>query len=111
MRTHLALVALVGLVGAAQAEELIAEPRNTFGIDAAVVVPVGDYSKIANLAGGALARVEVPLGTGFVFGRAGVLVHSLDDRIDGSLTFVPIYAGYRHPFGTSGAYVAGELGI
>jgi hypothetical protein len=107
------VVCLIAFASPAFAEEapLVEQQRKTFGIDAAVVVPVGDYGEVATLGGGALVRLEVPVGTGFVYGRAGVILHALDDRFEGSLTFVPIYAGYRHPLGDNGMYLAGELGI
>ena len=92
------------------ADESIDPPAKIVGVDAALVLPVGDYGKVANAGAGALVRLEVPVGTGFVFGRAGVIAHAVNDNYDGSLTFVPIYAGYRHPIGAS-AYIAGELGI
>lgn len=86
-------------------------PAKIIGIDAALVVPVGNYGDVAQLGAGALARFEVPIGTGFVYGRAGVIAHVLKDDFEGSLTLVPLYAGYRHPIAANGAYLAGELGI
>lgn len=83
----------------------------TIGVDAMAVMPVGDYGDAANVGIGVLGRLEVPAGPGFVTGRAGVIFHSMDSNYDGSLTLIPIYGGYRYPFGTSGAYVAGELGL
>lgn len=83
--------------------------RNTLGIDAIAVVPVGDYANVSDLGVGAGVRLELRAGSGFVTGRLGALFHTGD--FTGSLTLVPAYAGYRHPIGTGGAYIAGELGI
>jgi len=83
--------------------------ENTIGVDGAVVVPVGNYANVATVGVGALARIEVPAGAGFFTGRAGVIAHA--SRVDSMLTLVPLYAGYRLPLGTSGAYLAGELGL
>jgi hypothetical protein len=93
------------------ATSAFAETRNTIGIDGAFALPVGDYGEVATLAGGALVRIEVPLASGgFVTGRGGVLLHAVNRDLGmTSLTLVPIYAGYRHPFGSM--YVAGELGL
>ena len=109
----LVLVGLVAFTSPVLAEEVALEaPQKLLGVDAAVVVPMGDYGDVATLAGGAMVRLEFPVGRGYVYGRAGVLVHMLEDDFDGSLTFVPIYGGYRYPIDTSsGLYVAGELGI
>ena len=83
--------------------------RNTLGVDALAVVPVGDYANAADVGVGAGIRLEVPAGGGFITGRIGALFHS--GAYDGNLTLVPAYAGYRQPIGTGGAYLAGELGI
>jgi hypothetical protein len=84
------------------------EARRTLGVDAALVLPAGDYGEVATAGAGALGRLELPAGPGFVTGRAGVLLHAMEI---GNLTLVPIYAGYRQPVGTGGLYVAGELGL
>jgi hypothetical protein len=108
----LVVVGLIAFGGAAQADEVIEQPRNIVGVDAALVVPVGDYGEAANLGGGALVRLEFPVSTGgYVFGRTGIIFHTLKVGDSGTLTFVPLYVGYRHPLGTGGAYVAGEIGI
>jgi hypothetical protein len=88
-----------------------ADAQKTLGIDGAFALPVGDYGEVATLAGGALVRLEVPLPSGgFITGRGGVLLHAVNRDLGmTSLTLVPIYAGYRHPFGN--LYVAGELGL
>jgi hypothetical protein len=83
--------------------------RNTLGVDALAVVPVGDYANAADFGVGAGVRLEVPAGAGFITGRIGALFHS--GAYDTSLTLVPVYAGYRKPLGASGAYLAGELGV
>ena len=88
-----------------------ATPAKTIGLDAMAVMPVGDYGDVANLGMGVLGRLEVPAGTGFVTGRAGVIFHVMNADVDASLTLIPLYAGYRQPFGGGGAYVAGELGL
>ena len=108
----LVVVGLVAFASPVFAEEQLAAPQKLLGVDAAVVVPVGDYGEAASLAGGVMARVEFPVGPGYVYGRAGVLMHMLQDEYEGSLTFIPIYGGYRHPIdASSGLYVAGEVGI
>ncbi len=106
------VLALLAVASPAFAEEApLQAPTNILGVDAAVVVPVGDYGDVVQIGGGVLGRYEVPLGMGYVYGRAGVIAHTFKDGIDGSLWLVPLYAGYRHPLGPSGAYVAGEIGI
>lgn len=75
------------------------------------VLPVGDYGDVATMGLGILGRFEAPAGPGFVTGRGGVIFHALKTDADASLTFIPLYAGYRYPMGTSGAYLAGELGL
>jgi hypothetical protein len=85
-------------------------PPKTFGIDGAAVLPIGDYAEGVNFAAGALARIEIPAGTGFVTGRAGVLFHAVKNNV-ASLTMIPLYVGYRLPMGPSGLYLAGELGV
>lgn len=87
-----------------------APEANTIGVDGVAVLPIGDYSHAANAGVGALGRVEVPTGFGYITGRAGVIAH-VGTAEDVSLTLVPIYAGYRVPVGTGGGYVAGELGV
>ncbi|MEO7093651.1 MAG: hypothetical protein ABI175_10400 [Polyangiales bacterium] len=107
--------ALTSLAAAtASADEAItaaAPPQKTLGVDAMAVLPVGDYANAATLGLGILGRFEAPAGPGFLTGRAGVIFHAMKTTADASLTFVPIYAGYRYPLGTGGAYVAGELGV
>lgn len=83
---------------------------NTIGIDGMVVIPVGDYADVASLAIGALGRVEIPAGPGFVTGRIGALFH-MTELDDTTLLFFPIYGGFRYPLGSGSAYLAGELGI
>jgi hypothetical protein len=89
-------------------------PPRTIGVDAAVVLPLGDYGNVASLAVGALARVEVPIANKLaITGRVGALYHITTDEFDGTLLFFPIYGGARYTVGTGpdGPYVAGELGI
>ncbi len=107
-----ALTSLVAVT--ASADEAIyaaAAPQKTLGVDAMAVLPVGDYAHAATLGLGILGRFEAPAGPGFITGRGGVIFHAMNTSADASLTFVPLYAGYRFPFGTSGAYLAGELGL
>jgi len=105
------LAFLLALTAAAPAlADEVAPPHRTFGIDGAVVLPLGDYADGVNFAAGALARVEIPAGSGYVTGRIGALFHAVKNDV-ASLTFIPIYAGYRYPMGPSGFYLAGELGI
>jgi len=99
-------------VGSARADESVVAtaPRNTIGVDGIGVLPIGDYAHAATVGVGALGRVEIPTGPGFATVRAGVVAHAgTPDNV--ALTLVPIYAGFRVPFGTGGAYIAGELGI
>lgn len=103
-------LATPALAEEASAVEVAPLPR-TLAVDAAAIVPVGDYADIATLGAGPMVRLEVPVGTGFVTGRIGALFHAIKDGYDASLTLIPLYAGYRHPIGTGGAYLAGELGI
>lgn len=114
MKTILALALVTVTSTTALADEALlatAPPPKTLGLDAMAVVPIGDYGNAANVGIGALGRLEVPAGPGFVTGRAGVIFHAMNSRVDASLTFVPIYAGYRYPVGTGGGYLAGELGV
>ena len=76
-------------------------------------MPIGDYGDVATLGFGALARLDWPVTPQLaVTGRAGVLLHLLDDEVmgDASLTFVPIYGGVRYAFADAqhGPYVAGD---
>jgi len=90
-----------------------APPPKTLGIDAIAVLPVGDYADVATFGIGASARLEVPVGTGFVTGRLGAIFHQINDHGGladaASLTLIPAYVGYRYPIGS--LYVAGEAGI
>jgi hypothetical protein len=104
--------AILASVGSARADESIiaTAPRSTIGVDGIGVLPIGDYAHAATLGVGALGRVEIPAGPGFATGRVGVIVHAgTPDNLQ--LTLVPIYAGFRVPFGTAGGYIAGELGV
>jgi hypothetical protein len=89
-------------------------PR-TFGVDGAVVLPLGDYGEIATLAVGALGRAEFPIQPKLaITARAGVLYHLTKDEFDGTLLFIPIYGGARYSLGAvpgQGVYLAGEVGI
>lgn len=111
MRPLACLIALA-IAAPAFAEEAAPPPppHNTAGVDGALVLPLGDYADGVDFAAGALVRVELPVGTGFVTGRAGALFHAVKDNV-ANLTFIPLYAGYRLPVGGNGFYVAGELGI
>jgi len=89
-------------------------PPRTIGVDAAVVLPLGDYGDIATLAVGALARVEVPIANKLaITGRVGALYHLTKEEFDGTLLFFPIYGGAKYNLGAGpdGLYLAGELGI
>ncbi len=119
MRTTFFAIVLCCLTAPAIADELgsptpapaAAPASRIFGADAAAVVPVGDYARVADLAIGALARIEVPARQGFVTGRTGLLFHATNSMYEDSLLMVPLYAGYRYPVGTGGGYIAGELGF
>jgi hypothetical protein len=104
--------AILASVGSARADDSIVAtaPHNTIGVDGIGVLPIGDYAHAATLGIGALGRLEIPAGPGFATVRAGVVGHAgTPDNV--ALTLVPIYAGFRVPVGTGGAYLAGELGI
>jgi hypothetical protein len=114
MKTILAFALLTFTSTTAFADEALlatAPPAKTLGVDAMAVVPVGNYANAANLGIGALGRLEVPAGPGYVTGRTGVIFHAMKSSVDASLTLVPIYAGYRYPLGAGGGYLAGELGV
>jgi len=113
MKLSSAIFTLLATLSPAYADEGIGThstaPAKTLGVDAMAVMPVGDYGDVANVGIGALGRIEIPVGSGFVTGRAGIIFHTM--KLDGSLTMIPLYGGYRHPIGTGGAYIAGELGM
>jgi hypothetical protein len=113
MKTILASLVVLATTSSAFADEIVvtAPPAKTLGVDAMAVVPVGNYGNVATVGIGALGRLEVPAGSGFVTGRAGVIFHAMNADVDASLTLVPIYAGYRLPLGAGGGYLAGELGV
>lgn len=114
MKLTLLVVLLAASATPAFADEAItasAPPKKTVGADAMAVLPVGDYADVVDAGIGLLARLEIPAGPGFVTGRIGVIFHAVKPEIDASLTFIPIYGGYRYPIGTGGVYVAGELGL
>lgn len=115
MKIAAAMLTLIATLSPAFADEAIGvratTPPKTLGVDAMAVMPVGDYGDAANLGIGILGRVEIPVGSGFVTGRGGIIFHSMKTDADASLMMIPLYGGYRQPIGTSGAYVAGELGL
>lgn len=114
MKTLLACSLLALTASSAFADEAIiasAPPPKTIGVDAMAVVPVGNYANAATLGIGALGRLEVPAGPGWVTMRAGVIFHAMKADVDASITLVPLYGGYRFPLGTGGGYIAGELGL
>ena len=89
-------------------------PPRTVGVDATVVLPLGDYGDVASLAVGPLFRAEFPIAQRLaITARAGVLYHITKSDYDGSLWFIPIYGGVRYSLGAGadGPYLAGELGI
>lgn len=97
----------------ASAQEAVvasAPPPNTLGADAIAVVPVGDYANLATVGVGVAARLEIPAGPGLITGHVGAIFHAVNNSSNTSLTMLPIYAGYRFPFGASNVYLAGELG-
>lgn len=94
-----------------------AENYNSIGVDAAFVLPVGDYADGVDAALGLFGRVEFGLNPQlFVTGRLGFLHHIIDQAeggLDFSLTMVPIYGGIRYNFAPSGEgpFLAGEAGF
>lgn len=113
VRSVLVFASLVAAPAVAAAQGEPAAPR-TVAVDGAVVLPLGDYADVADLAFGPMVRVEVPLRPQLaITGRAGALYHVLNGDADGSLWFIPIYGGVRYALGADGdgLYLAGELGI
>lgn len=116
MKSILAFPALSVLLATSLAAAQPAAPApaapaaRTFGLDGIVGLPTGDYGQFADLAFGALARVEVPLGALTFTGRSGAVFHSLDSS-EASLVYVPIFAGVRYPLTGTGLFLAGELGL
>jgi hypothetical protein len=113
MKRSIVLVALLAS-SAAYADDLsvtAAPPPRLVGVDGVGVVPVGDYANAVRVGLGALLRLEFPAGQGYVTARGGAIFHAMQDGVNAQLTLAPIYGGYRMPVGTSGAYLAGELGI
>jgi hypothetical protein len=115
MKTLTTFFLLATTATAALADDSIvttAPPPRTVGVDGVAVLPLGDYGQVASLAVGALGRIEVPAGDGYVTGRAGLVVNSTTGTAtDTSLLMVPLYGGYRLPVGHAGGYIAGELGL
>lgn len=103
-----AMLVAATVPAAADPEPAPPSARGAIGVDGVAILPVGDYGNAANLAIGALGRVELAVGPGFVTGRGGLIYNAL--KGDGSLLFVPLYGGFRVPIGPSGLYAAGELG-
>lgn len=103
-------VVLATSLAAAQPAPPPAPASRTLGVDALVGLPTGDYGQFADLAFGALARVELPLRAFTFTVRSGVVLHALDSS-DASLLYVPVYAGVRYPITPSGLFLAGELGL
>jgi hypothetical protein len=106
-------LAVLALPSAAFAQDA-ARPK-TLGVDAAVVLPLGDYGEVATLGVGALVRFELPLQPQLaITARAGALYHIMDeDAGDASFLLVPIYGGARYSLGAGGEglYLAGEIGL
>ena len=106
-------LALVVVPAAAVAQD--ADRPRTLGVDAAVVLPLGDYGELATLGVGALVRFELPLQPQLsITARAGALYHLMDEDVgDASLLLVPIYGGVRYSLGAGGQglYLAGEVGL
>jgi hypothetical protein len=111
MRLASLLLVLVATPAFADDSLTATSSTKTLAIDGVAVLPLGDYADAASVGVGAFVRLEVPLGTGFLTGRLGVIGHSMNQMAVTSLTLVSVFAGYRHPVGTGGAYIAGELGI
>jgi hypothetical protein len=112
LRFALAL-SLVSIPAAAFAQDA---PRpKTLGVDAAVVLPIGDYGDLATLGFGALARFEIPLQPQLsITIRGGVILHIMDEAAgDASFFMVPLYGGARYSLGAAGqgVYLAGEAGL
>jgi len=81
------------------------------GIDVAGVLPLSDYGDAADFAIGGLGRFEFGLNEMLsITGRVGFLYH-IGTPEGTSLFMVPILAGARYSFGTSGVFAFAELGL
>ena len=104
-------LAAAALAPAAHAQPTRATTTKTLGVDGVVVLPTGDYASAVDLAFGALARVEVPVGSFTVTGRGGAIFNLFEGDSSGSLTFLPFYAGVKVPLAQTGIYFAAEAGV
>jgi opacity protein-like surface antigen len=96
------------------AEAPVSEPvrgRNVIGLDAGVIVPVGDWAEITTVAFGGMFRYEFNAIAGlYITGRAGYFFHLNDADLTSG--HVPILAGVKYRFleGMT-PFVGGELGV
>lgn len=103
----IAAAALVAAPGDARADRA---PVNAFGIDGAVVLPVGDYGDYADFSLGALGRLEFGVAPKlWITGRVGFL-YDVGTPENFSSYYIPIYGGLKGKLGPSGLFGYGELG-
>jgi hypothetical protein len=95
----------------ASATAVEVEPRNRIGIDAAFLLPLGDYAEAADFGIGALARWEMEVTKELSFGARAGYIHVAASELSGGL--VPIHGTARYRFGAPGAapYLHGEIGL
>jgi len=85
-------------------------PRHHVGLDAALVVPVGDYAHVADVGFGALIRYDLEIIPQLRIGFRGGYIHHVGEISSG---LIPLMAAatYRFLPGDSSPYVRGELGV
>lgn len=88
-----------------------AAPGKVIGVDAAFVLPLGDYADAADAAFGALGRFEFGINPALaITARAGLLYNLA--KADGlTILMIPVFAGVKYNIGTSGLFGFGEIGI
>lgn len=86
----------------------------TVGADAAFVLPLSDYSDVADAALGVFGRFEYGINAQLaVTGRLGFL-YNLDKSVAGvspTTYMIPVYVGAKYSIGTSGLFADAELGL
>ena len=96
--------------------EANAEEKIHFGIDGAVVIPMGDWSEIANLGLGLLARAEYNYSKSLTFtARAGYVRHFHEEyhNITQYTSELIIFGGVKYFFfgDNKGVFASGEAGV
>ena len=129
IRVSHVLIASIGMTGLALAqpppppgppapvEAPGASSGNTIGVDAAFVLPTGDYADGVDAAFGVFGRVEFQVNPQLaVTGRLGGLLHAVSGEAsdaDVSITMLLLYGGIRYNLSTSrdGVFLLGEAGL